>query len=101
MNTVAVPLETAQAVFDIAVGSMNFGSGFLDKEEVDDLRAFAELLGIDPMEATPYNHKYGYCPGHKWREYEEVWNLIPNQIVSRCEICGTRIYPDGRVVHPL
>lgn len=91
MSTVAVPLETALAVFDIAVGSMDFGSGFLDKEETDALRAYAELLGIDPMRGTSYNQKHNYCTEHDW----EDWGT------KRCKICGQRIEPDGTVRNPL
>jgi hypothetical protein len=46
-------LEMVRAVFDVAVGSMDFSSGFLDQEEVDALRACAALLGVDPMVGTP------------------------------------------------
>jgi hypothetical protein len=45
--------EIWQAVFDVAVGSMDFGSGFLDDEEVEALRAAAGILGVDPDTATP------------------------------------------------
>lgn len=48
-----VPAEDLRALFDMAVGSMNFGSGFLDSDEVDVLRRVAVLIGVDPMEATP------------------------------------------------
>jgi hypothetical protein len=46
-------LSVWRAVFDVAVHSMNFGSGFLDDEEVEALRAAAVLLGVSPDEATP------------------------------------------------
>jgi len=42
-------------VFDVAVGSMDFGSGFLDDEEVGALREVAVILGADPADATPRN----------------------------------------------
>jgi hypothetical protein len=47
--------EDVQALFDIATGSMDFGSGFLDTDEVDALRRVAVHLGVDPMVATPRN----------------------------------------------
>jgi hypothetical protein len=61
---ITLPLDTARKVFDSAVGGMDFGSGFLDDEEVAALRAFAVALGLDPMLATPskfsakYNHDF-------------------------------------------
>lgn len=67
---ITLPLDEARKVFDTAVGSMNFASGFLDNDEVDALRAFAVRLGLDPMDATPhvFSHSYphpfvaGYYP---------------------------------------
>ena len=57
-------LETWRAVFDIAIGSMNFGSGFLDHEEVEHLRKAAVILGVDPEEATPDNFLCQYRGYH-------------------------------------
>lgn len=50
---VTLPLDDLRATFDIAVGSMDFGSGFLDDAEVQTLRRVAVVIGVDPMEATP------------------------------------------------
>lgn len=50
---VQVPTEDLKALFDIAVGSLNFSSGFLDSEEVEVLRRTAVLIGVDPMVGTP------------------------------------------------
>ena len=47
------PAGVARAVFDIAVGSMDFSSGFLDDSEVASLREAAAALGVDPDVATP------------------------------------------------
>lgn len=55
-----------QVVFDVAVHSTDFGSGFLDDEEVEALRGVAVLLGVDPMEATPENFKCKYTGLHRW-----------------------------------
>jgi hypothetical protein len=55
-----IPDEVARHVFDIAVNSMDFGSGFLDDEEVTALRAYAEAIGVDPDEGTPNNMKHRY-----------------------------------------
>lgn len=55
-ETIAVPKALLQMVFDTAVGSMDFGSGFLGDDEVYALRDVAVLLGVDPMDATPSNY---------------------------------------------
>lgn len=67
-DPVIAPLAVARIVFDTAVNSMDFGSGFLDHEEVEALRAFAVLLGVDPMVATPDNFRCQYDGGHQWGE---------------------------------
>jgi len=51
-------------VFDVAVHSMDFGSGFLDDEEVAALREVAVTLGVDPAEATPGNFRCQYRGHH-------------------------------------
>jgi hypothetical protein len=42
--------EAVQAAYDVARGSMDFGSGFLDTEEVVSLRTLGEALGAEPFE---------------------------------------------------
>jgi len=70
-------------VFDVAVHSMDFGSGFLDDEEVAALREVAVVLGVDPAVATPRNftckyrghHAAGpYCPdcGRRWDALDDT-----------------------------
>lgn len=56
-----VKTEHLQILFDALVQSMDFGSGFLDTEEVEALRAIAEDLGVDPMVATPSAFKAQYA----------------------------------------
>lgn len=73
-----------RAVFDIAVGSMDFGSGFLDDEEVQMLRAAAVDLGVDPMEATPSDFKSKYCPGYEDQERLRFDGLT----IHLCKHCG-------------
>jgi hypothetical protein len=64
--------EVLRALFDIAVSSMDFGSGFLDDEEVARLREVAELLGVDPMAATPENFRCKYRGHHEATPYLEM-----------------------------
>ena len=56
-------------VFDTAVHSMNFGSGFLDDEDVAALREVAVILGVDPAEATPGNFRCQYRGHHEATVY--------------------------------
>lgn len=84
MSDVTVARDVAQRVFDTAVNSMDFGSGFLSTDEVDALRAFAVLIGVDPMNATPGGFRGQYAheftpetrykrPGPPSRYPEAVW----------------------------
>ena len=43
----------AQRIFDALVNSLDFGSGFLEDEDVEALRALAILLGVNPILGTP------------------------------------------------
>ncbi len=83
-----VPEDIAKAVFDVAVGSMDFGSGFLDNEEVDALRAFARLIGIDPINATPSSFRDGYV--HEYKPIErQYWTGTERGYETKivCEWC--------------
>jgi hypothetical protein len=80
---VSIDGELLKTIFDLATG-MDFGSGFLDKEEVDSLRAVAVILGIDPLLATPANVLCQYQP-HQWRNVS--WDNYPN-IKSYCPHCN-------------
>ncbi len=62
---IKLPLEELQVVFDIAVNSMDFGSGFLDNDEVAILRSIATRLGVDPNVGTPSNHQASYPHPYK------------------------------------
>jgi hypothetical protein len=73
--------ETLQIVFDVAVGSMNFTSGFLDNAEVDGLRAVAVILGVDPMVATPRNFICQYAGKHF--PYGDIGHYT-----TLCQNCG-------------
>lgn len=74
MSELTIDKELIKIVFDVAVESMDFGSGFLDDEEVEALRKMAVILGLDPAVGTPDNFKckYGY---HRYsdRDYPSPW----------------------------
>lgn len=63
-----------RALLDVATGSLDFGSGFLDNEQVEVLRRLATVVGIDPILVTPSNFTFQYgCQAkgeHKWQAVE-------------------------------
>jgi hypothetical protein len=69
MTTTPIATEDLRCLFDIVTNSMDFGSGFLDREEADLIRRVAVLLGVDPMEGTPtefaqwYPHAFAPAAG--------------------------------------
>jgi hypothetical protein len=64
--------EVLRALFDVAVHSMDFGSGGLDDEEVAHLRAVAVILGVDPAEGTPRNFLCKYRGHHEAKPYLDM-----------------------------
>jgi hypothetical protein len=50
---VALRFEDAQRLFDALANSMDFGSGFLESDDVEALRALAVAIGVDPQKGTP------------------------------------------------
>jgi len=55
-------------VYDIAINSMDFGSGMLSTEEVGDLRALGEAIGAERFD---YQHDKCLVCGH---EFERHWD---------------------------
>lgn len=60
VDTIVVPREDLRALFDLAVNSLNFGSGFWDTDDTNAARRIAVALGVDPMEATPSEFRRQY-----------------------------------------
>lgn len=56
-----------RALLDVATSSMDFGSGFLDNEQVEVLRKIAEVLDVDPTIVTPHNFVCVYNGKHSWQ----------------------------------
>lgn len=54
---IEIDKELLQAIFDLAVNTMDFGSGFWDDEDVKWGRRAAEILGLDPMVGTPRSYR--------------------------------------------
>lgn len=64
---IGVRAELLRNLFDLAVGSMDFGSGFFSTEDTHTTRTVAVLLGLDPMTGTPHNHARDYAHAYKPR----------------------------------
>lgn len=81
-----------RALLDIATGSLDFGSGFLDNEQVEVLRKMAPLLGVDPLTVTPHNFlRTYYCTpnGHRWKRSHLAYDPVTPRAYWDCEVCGT------------
>lgn len=80
---IEIDKEVLQAVLDVAVGSMDFGSGFLDLEEIEALRTCAEVLGVDPMDVTPEKMQCSFGAPHTMNTF--VWGgLPPGSVCTKC-----------------
>ena len=84
-DQVTIRCGDLRALLDLAVGSMDFGSGFLDNEQAEVLRKAAVVLGLDPLTVTPRNLKCVYTnEGHVWRTDSQP-GLTD---ITMCERCG-------------
>jgi len=83
-----------RVVFDTAVHSMDFGSGFLDDEEVEALRAAAIVLGVDPDEATPQNFKCKYRGHHRAHVYLDSHMFTGPDGIWRNAYKGYKDFPE-------
>jgi hypothetical protein len=60
-------------VYDIAVGSMDFGSGFLSTEEVGNLRALGKSIGAESFD---YQHDKCLRCGHDYERHYRAHSLL-------------------------
>lgn len=92
-----LPKEDLQIVFDVAVESMDFASGFLDNDEVLGLQRVARVLGVDPMKATPSNFDQvvAECE-HDWEYADRTWRVNPGCTVGH----GDRHWGAGEEIPP-
>lgn len=51
-DSVMIAREDLRMLYDLAVGSLDFGSGFWDIDDVEMAHRIAEVLGVDKV--TPY-----------------------------------------------
>lgn len=97
MTDTTLPTEDLQVLFDVAVGSLDFASGFLDNDEVRALRRVAKVLGVDPLKATPSN----FCAEaldceHDWEVADRHWRVNPGVVVA----INGRSYREGEEIDP-
>jgi hypothetical protein len=102
MGEIYIDEDVLRIVFDTAVNSMDFSSGFLDHEEVAALQAAAVVLGVDPMEATPQQFKCEFKKAHTWAHdrvgYPNEWQAREDaatlaaglELKAQCIHCGRK-----------
>jgi hypothetical protein len=99
MTETTLPTEDLQTVFDTAVGSLDFSSGFLDNDEVLALRRVAVVLGVDPMKATPHNFNFVHATcDHDWEVNDKRWKVNPGVTIrfnGHGYVGGDEIKPSG------
>jgi hypothetical protein len=69
-------------VYDIAINSMDFGSGFLSTEEVGNLRALGTAIGAERFD---YQHDKCLRCGH---DYERHYGNPVRRCVQDCSCTG-------------
>lgn len=83
----AIEMEELKQLFDLVTNSMDFGSGFLDREDTVLLRKVAAVIGVDPMEATPSTEVSNYPHEFKPADHN----------AARCQWCNQE---RGNYLHP-
>jgi len=90
-----VAIEDVKALLDMATSSMDWGSGFLDHDEVAVLRRVAVAIGSDPIDATPNEWRSQYAHAYKptmrsvWEPYNPLTAPRPKRLpdIEVCEHC--------------
>ncbi len=88
-ETVTIRMGDLRALLDVGTGSMDFGSGMLDNEQVEVLRTVAVVLGIDPNVVTPRNFECQYIGHHEFRRVD--WTSL---VRWHCDVCGSNCRND-------
>lgn len=93
-SRISIGRLTLQTLFDVAVNSMDFGSGFLDAQEAACLRDVADMLGVDKKIATPDN-LWMHFP-HPWKPWPYT---LPGSHIDTEVICYACREVRGNVIH--
>jgi hypothetical protein len=64
-----------RALLDLATGSMDFGSGFWNNEDVECARTIARLLDVRMCAVTPSNFQKTYEDTHRFEYFSHVSQL--------------------------
>jgi len=80
--TIPIEIEDLKALLDIMTHTMDFGSGFLDTNEITLLRKLAIEIGMNPMEVTPQDAAVRIA--HVYTDYD---NVHPKNIGIHCKFC--------------
>jgi len=95
-ETTEINTDDLRALFDLAVNSMDFGSGFWEHDDTEVARRVAVVLGVDPMVATPHDARRHYP--HLFVA-QKAWNGV---VTDFCSHCGRRavehVWPEGDAV---
>lgn len=88
-----IKTEKLRALFDLAVGSMDYGSGFLDRDDVEVIVEVARMLGVEKDVSEPGGPSYD---GRKpWQRTEpHLWH----QECALDWLCGQ---PAGDPIHQI
>lgn len=82
---ITLPKEQLQAIFDLAVNSMDFGSGFWGDDEVRAGRAIAVVLGVNPMAATPSTYSKRMAHVFEPAKHHTAWCHYCNETEDKSQ----------------
>jgi hypothetical protein len=68
MSITEVDTDTLRALFDLAVGSMNYSSGFFEESDVKVILDVARLIGADMTHESPQYDSYKLTEPHLWHQ---------------------------------
>lgn len=81
---VTLPAEDLRAIFDLAVGSLDHGSGMWDIDDVEAAGRVATALGLDPFDAAT-------------SEFQQIWpHAFKEFRPDQCSYCNK---PPAEQIH--
>ncbi len=92
---ITLPREVLEDLVDRIVSSMDFGSGFMDDDDVELLWKAADILGVGRWDVTPPSHRHRLCDHAEREGY--TWNGLcsPEEKCVRCGYNFTYNKPTG------
>lgn len=104
---IEVEMEDLQALFDLVQGSMDWGSGFYDLDDVTAMMHIAPMLGLDEMDGVPSNlagtvaHSYAERPLPE-TTYQRVINrdgFLVADVASKKIVCKWCSLQESAPIH--